>query len=45
MVFAVKDAQAEVNHCINFFGVKSRKEGNVEAVRTNANVNEEEYDS
>ena len=45
MVVAVKDAQVEINHCINFFGVKSRKEGIVEAVRTNANVNEEEYDS
>ena len=33
----VKDAQVEINHYINLFGVKSRKEGIVEALRTNGN--------
>ena len=44
-IVAVKDAQVEINHYINLFGVKSRKEGIVEALRTNGNVNVEEYNS
>ena len=39
----VKDAEVEINHHIDFFGVKRRKVGLVEAVQACGSVNVKDY--
>ena len=43
-VVSAKDVQVEINHFIKLFGVKSRKEGIVEAVQASRYVNAEKYE-
>ena len=43
-VVPAKDVQVEINHVIELLGVKSRKEGIVEAVQASGYVNVEKYD-
>ena len=43
-VVPAKDVQVEINYVIELLGVKSRKEGIVEAVQASGYVNVEKYD-